>query len=124
LWVIAVWMIIITAIFIHVNRQEKLFLDILKETINRIFIKINRHPLITERRYPLSSSSQTTNASLPKAISNDSHLNLTRARYLKLIQITQTQDDLPANLRTKIINEYKEKVKEIDNNLKRNRTAL
>ena len=119
LWIIAVWMMILTAFFIYVNRQEKLFLDILKQTINKIFIKVNHHPLITERRYAQSIPSQSNIASSPTIIRDDSHLLLTRERYLKLIKITKTQDDLPPKLRTEIIKEYQEKVKEIDNKLKR-----
>jgi hypothetical protein len=119
LWVIAVWMMILTAFFIHVNRQEKLFLDILKQIINKISVKINHHPLITERGYPQSSPSQPNIASPSKIISDASHLHLARERYLKLIEMTKTQDDLPSKLRTKIIKEYQEKVEAIDNNLKR-----
>ena len=119
LWIIAVWMIILTSFFIYVNRQEKLFLDILKQTINKIFIKVNHHPLITERRYAQSTHSQPNIASSPTIMRDDSHLHLTRERYLKLIEITKTQDDLPPKLQTEIIKEYQEKVKDFDNKLKR-----
>ena len=119
MWIIAFWMIILTVFFIYINRQEKLFLDILKQTINKIFIKVNHHPLITERRYTESTPSQPNITSPPTIIRNNSHLQLTRERYLKLIEITKTQDDLPPKLRREIIKEYQEKVKEIDNNLNR-----
>ena len=119
LWIIAIWMLIITAFFIHRNSQNIALLDFLEKTINQFLVKVGHKPIIKERRFKQQILlERSTGFSYSGGIGRKRELSLTRERYLKLTEIAKKQDKLPQKLRKKIINEYQNRVKEIDNILK------